>query len=156
MLKSETADIPILEAVCLAPKTYSVLLDNEKAKNTAKGVNHSEKIKLKHDLYRQVHDGTLNNVTATCSNIRSKNNILYTLISKKAALVKVERKRYWLNAVDSVAFDHPSIKKASTTIAMNDKIYVEKQSVKRKHEDGGEYPLTLTYKRIQNVQDFGS
>ena len=47
MLKSETADIPILEAVCLAPKTYSVLLDNEKAKNTAKGFKHSEKNKNK-------------------------------------------------------------------------------------------------------------
>ena len=27
MLKSKTADIPIVEANCLAPKTYSVLLD---------------------------------------------------------------------------------------------------------------------------------
>ena len=60
-----------------------MLLDNEKSKNTAKGVNHSHKIKLKQDLYRQVHEGTLNDVTATCSDIRSKNNILCTLTSKK-------------------------------------------------------------------------
>ena len=63
----------------------------------------------------------------------------------------VERERYWLNAVDSVAFDHPSIKAASATIAMNDKINVEKQSVKRKHEDGHEYPLKLTHKCIKNL-----
>ena len=40
---------------------------------------------------------------------------MYTLTSKKVALIKVERKRYWLNAVDSVAFDHPSIKAATKT-----------------------------------------
>ena len=87
-------------------------------------------MKLKHDLYRQVHDGTLNNVTATCSNIRFKNNVLYTLTSKKVALVKVERKRCWLDRVCSLAFDHPSIK-ATTKTATNDKISLEKQSFKR-------------------------
>ena len=102
----------------------------KKTKNTAKGVNHSEKIKLKNDLSIQVHDGTLNNVTANCSNIRFKNNVLYTLTSKNVALVKVECKRHWLIEVDSVAFDHPSTK-ATTKTATNDKISVEKQSFKR-------------------------
>ena len=89
MLKYETADISNVEAICLAPKTYSVLLDDEKAINTAEGVNHSEKIKLKHGHYRQVHDGTLNNVTAICSNLMSKNNILYTLTSKKSSTCEI-------------------------------------------------------------------
>ena len=43
LLKSETVERPIVEAICLAPKTYSVLVDNGKAKITAEGVKHSEK-----------------------------------------------------------------------------------------------------------------
>ena len=70
MLKSETAETAIVEAICLAPKTYSVLLDIVKGTNTVKGLNHSEEIKLKQDLYAQVQDRTLSNVTATCSNFK--------------------------------------------------------------------------------------
>ena len=83
-----------------------------------------------------------------------KTSVLYTLTSKKVALIKVERKRYWVNAVDSVAFDHPSIKAATKTTTTNDKNILQKQTFKRKHDDDREYPLMLTYKRIKNVQDF--
>ena len=111
------------------------------------------KNKEKHYIYSQVHHRTLNNVSATCSNIRSENNVLFNLTSKKVALVKIERKRYWLDADDSVASDHPSIE-ATATMAANDKTNVEKQSPKRKHEEGREYPFMLTYTRIKNVQNF--
>ena len=80
---------------------------------------------------------------------------MYTSTSNIVALVKVERKRHWLNAVNSVAFDHPSIK-ATTKTATDNKITQEKRSFKRKHEDDRDYPLMLTYKSIESVQNFGS
>ena len=58
-----------------------------------------------------------------------------------------------MNAVDSVAFDHSSIK-ATTKTARNGEFSVENQSFKRKYEDDREYPLMLTYKRLKNVKDF--
>ena len=39
LLKSETADNPISEVICLAQKCYSVLLEDGTVKNTAKGIN---------------------------------------------------------------------------------------------------------------------
>ena len=48
-----------------------------------------------------------------------------------------------LNAKDSVVLDEASIK-AATATHTNDKINVEKKSVKRKHEDGREYSLKRT------------
>ena len=58
-----------------------------------------------------------------------------------------------MNAVDSVAFDLHSIKAATKRVTI-DKFTVVKQTFKRKHEDGCESPLMLTYKRIKNVQNF--
>ena len=109
---------------------------------------------MRHETYNNVHEGVVNCATATCNNIRSHHNVLHTVTTKKVALVKVERKRYWLNAVDSVAFDHPSIKATTKTTTTNDKNILQKQRFKRKHEDDREYPLMLTYKRIRSVQDF--
>lgn len=68
----------------------------------------------KHDFYSLVHDVMLDNVTSTCSNIRSKSNILISSTSQKLALVKIERKRYWFNALDNVALNHPLIKIITT------------------------------------------
>ena len=70
--------------------------------------------------------------------------------------MKIQRKRFQLSAENSVALDYSSIKiKATTTTKTKGKINFEKQSVKRKHEDGHEYPLKLTHKCIKNLQISG-
>ena len=108
-LKSETADNPISEVICLAPKCYSVLLDDGTLKNTAKGVNRSQKANFRHDTYRDVHDGIVNEIRAPCSTIRSIKNKLYTVNVVKKALSKMDSKRFWLNSIQSVGYGHPKI-----------------------------------------------
>ena len=87
-MKSETGGIPIKETICLSPKCYSILLDDGNVKNTAKGINRSEKNKLRHEIYSKVHSGESDRVTATCSNIRAIENNLYTIQMQKV---------HWLN-----------------------------------------------------------
>lgn len=43
LIKFETGNIPIVQANFVPPNTYSMLFDNERPKNTAKGVSHCEK-----------------------------------------------------------------------------------------------------------------
>ena len=109
LLKSETGGIPIKETIYLSPKCYSILLDDGNIKNTAKGINKSEKIKLRHELYNKVHSGDSIPVKATCSNIRSNENNLYTMQMQKNALVKLDRKRYWDDHNKSYGYGHPAI-----------------------------------------------
>ena len=52
LLKSEIGYIPICEVIALAPKCYSVLLDN-KVKSTVKGIDSSERLKIKHAYYKK-------------------------------------------------------------------------------------------------------
>ena len=78
LLKSETAEKALKEVICLSPKCYSIELESGYVKNTAKGVNRSEKIKLKHDTYRNIHDGVLKSQSSLCPTIISKQNKLYT------------------------------------------------------------------------------
>ncbi|XP_037774372.1 uncharacterized protein LOC119570884 [Penaeus monodon] len=54
LLKSETGEIPIKEAICLKPKTYSLLLNNDQSSTGVKGIGRSEKRKLKHDNFRRI------------------------------------------------------------------------------------------------------
>ena len=147
-LKSETGSIPIRESISLSAKCYSVLLEDERVKNTAKGVNKSEKSKLKHDIYRDIHDGVIKNVSSTCPTIRSYQNKLYTIVVNKHALAKLDRKRYWINREESVGYGHPSIK------------VIEKPEMKRKNvvkrkisECITPLDVNLTYKRTKNVMN---
>ena len=78
-------------------------------KNTAKGVNKIEKGKLNHHTYKRVHEGIIKNVKSVCSNIQSVKNQLYTLKVVKNSLVKLDRKRYWIDSEKSVGYSHPSI-----------------------------------------------
>ena len=109
LLKSETADLAIKEVIALQAKCYSVLLNNNNTKNTAKGVNKSEKNKLTHDIYSKVHDLKLKTRFVTCMNIRKMKNRLYTTQTKKRAMTKIDRKRFWLNSERSLAYGHPCI-----------------------------------------------
>ena len=161
LLKSETADLAIKEAYCLAPKTYSVLLNDDNTKNTAKGVNRSEKNKLKHETYKKIHDGTLKEIQSICPTIRSIKNNLYTIETKKHALVKLDRKRFWIDRDTSVGYGHPSIKKlennpteknSDTDSPPRNDIKPMTNKSKRKLDIlDEETPLNLTYKRAKNV-----
>ena len=44
LLISETVSIPIKQVICLQPKCYSVLLDNDSCNSTAKGVSRSHRV----------------------------------------------------------------------------------------------------------------
>ena len=44
LFKSEAGSLLIKEFICLQPKCYSVLLDNDSCKSTVKGVNRSIKL----------------------------------------------------------------------------------------------------------------
>nr|XP_027227780.1 uncharacterized protein LOC113819787 [Penaeus vannamei] len=54
LLKSETGEIPIKEAICLKPKTYSLLLNSDQTSAGAKGICRAEKRRLKHDNFRRI------------------------------------------------------------------------------------------------------
>ena len=123
LLKSETGDNPISEVICLAPKCYSVLLEDGTVKNTAKGVNRSQKANFRHDTYRDVHDGIVKEIRAPCATIRSIKNKLYTLTVVKKALSKMDRKRIWLNANKSVGYGHPKTNQFPKED--NDDVYLE-------------------------------
>ena len=147
LLKSETGCLAIKEAICLAPKAYSILLEDSSTKNTAKGVNYNQKTQLRHDTYRQVHEGIMKNATATCNNIRSFNNDLYTVTTEKVALAKIERKRHWVDSETSLAYGHPDIPvRQAVTVDSR-----PAQSQKRKHltENGNEYEMNLNHKRLK-------
>ena len=77
-MKSETGDNPISEVICLAPKCYSVLLENETVKNTVKSINRSQKANFRHETYRDVHGSgrIVKEIRAPYSAIRSIKNKL--------------------------------------------------------------------------------
>ena len=122
---------------------------------------------MKHEIYQKIHDGTLKEIQSVCPTIRSIENNLYTLQTKKHALVKLDRKRYWIDRENSVGYGHPSIKKTeneqdkkiSVAEIPNLHMYsqenesdLSKKNTKRKIYDvEDEIPLNLTYKRAKNV-----
>ena len=66
---------------------------------------------LTHDKYRDVFDRKQKSVNVVNGMIHSKHNTMYTIINDKCALTGIDKKRYWSNSLESVAFDHPSIKR---------------------------------------------
>ena len=109
LFKSETAEIPIKEIIALQAKCYSVLLDNESIKSTAKGINTAKQMELKHDLYKKVYNSEILTYKVTTSNIVSHKMTLYTINMEKCALSKIDRKRYFIDKRNSYAFGHPNI-----------------------------------------------
>lgn len=110
-LKDELGGKVITEAICLLPKSYSLLTEDhagvEKQLLAAKGVQYSERKNLKHKVYRDILEGKVRHVMVNNSNIRSKNFELYTTHTKKVGLSNIDVKRYHLTNTKSVAFGHP-------------------------------------------------
>ena len=80
ILKSETPNIPIAEAICLAPKCYSILLDNNNVKNAANGMKRSI---ITHEKYRDVFDCKIKFINVVNGTILSKHNTMFTNINEK-------------------------------------------------------------------------
>ena len=57
----------------------------------------------------EIHDGIVKEICTPCSTITSIKNKLYIVIVVKKALSKMDRKRFWLNPNESVAYGHPKI-----------------------------------------------
>ena len=86
------------------------MLDNDKVKNAAKGVPQGTKRTIHTlDIYRDVHDRKIKSINVANSTIESKHNTLYSITNEKRELSGLDKKRYMLNSVDSVTFDHINI-----------------------------------------------
>ena len=110
--KDETNGNIIKEFVGLKSKMYSILLDNNKNKNTCKGTTKTVKdIYLKHDKYKSC----LENIKIECTDnhvIRSINHQLYLMKMNKIALNPFDDKRYILNDnITTLAYGHKQISK---------------------------------------------
>ena len=60
LFKSETGSIKIKYSICLQPKFYTVLLNNDSCRSTAKGVDRRCCKNIKHAVYNEIHTSIMN------------------------------------------------------------------------------------------------
>jgi len=104
--KCETEGKSIKEFIGLRPKMYSLSLEDNKEKLTAKGVKkHKIKNELKHEHYRNC---LLNYKDKHISyhTIQSKNHKIGTYKINKVALTHCDDKRFWINDIESRTYGH--------------------------------------------------
>ncbi|XP_053374205.1 uncharacterized protein LOC128546838 [Mercenaria mercenaria] len=111
-MKDEMSGIPISAFVGLRSKVYSFKCDNNKEEKRAKGI---AKATLKRDLrftnYKDILFSEGQNVV-TITSIRNDNHELYCNEMKKVGLSSFDDKRYLLNATDSLAYGHYSLRQS--------------------------------------------
>ncbi|XP_045210672.2 uncharacterized protein LOC123562085 [Mercenaria mercenaria] len=111
-MKDEMSGIPISAFVGLRSKVYSFKCDNNKEEKRAKGI---AKATLKRDLrftnYKDILFSEGQNVV-TITSIRNDNHELYCNEMKKIGLSSFDDKRYLLNATDSLAYGHYSLRQS--------------------------------------------
>ena len=105
--KDETQGIPICEFVGLRSKMYSIKLDDDSEKKTAKGiVRNVIKNHLKHDNYKQILE-TGERMNSNMKMIRSFDHNVYTVNVTKVSLSAYDDKRYIQDdGVTSYAYGH--------------------------------------------------
>ena len=105
--KDETQGIPICEFVRLRSKMYSIKLDDDSEKKTAKGiVRNVIKNHLKHDNYKQILE-TGERMNSNMKMIRSFDHNVYTVNVTKVSLSAYDDKRYIQDdGVTSYAYGH--------------------------------------------------
>ena len=149
-LKSECGVIPISEVVCLAPKSYSVLLDDGTTKSTCKGVKKHLQKNFRHEKYREILNGDSKPNQVVYNEIRTHKNELRTIRSEKRALTPRDIKRYHVSKHKSYGYGHPEIAKIHS---MNSTENVVKPTKKRKNDESvnedQELKCNLTYKRAK-------
>ena len=144
-------------------KCYSILLDNDSNKSTAKGVNKFRQSMIHHELYKSIHDGEIDKFKITCPQFVSKECVVHTTNNEKTALTPTEVKRYWRSKNRSFAYGHPDAKPENiqNTGMQNKQTPIKntsniKASVKKKIVPKNiayqEKPLDLTYKKRKICQ----
>ena len=105
--KDETQGIPICEFIGLRSKMYSIKLDDDSEKKTAKGiVRNVIKKYLKHENYKQILE-TGGRMNSSMKMIRSFDHKIYTVNVTKVSLSAYDDKRYILDdGVTSHAYGH--------------------------------------------------
>ena len=105
--KDETQGIPICEFIGLRSKMYSIKLDDDSEKKTAKGiVRNVIKKYLKHENYKQILE-TGGRMNSSMKMIRSFDHEIYTVNVTKVSLSAYDDKRYILDdGVTSHAYGH--------------------------------------------------
>ena len=90
--KDETSGLPIKEFIGLRSKMYSVLLDNETEKKTAKGVVRSVvKKELSHATYKNILE-TSGKMYSNMKVIRSQKHQIFTMEMRKVSLSAFDNK----------------------------------------------------------------
>lgn len=109
--KDETAGVPIKEFIGHRSKLYSILLDNNKSKSTAKGVKQCIKSQdMTHDVYKNI---LLNNekLEVKQCTLKSEKHNIYTIETTKVAASSFDDKRYILDdGIRSLSHGHRLIK----------------------------------------------
>ena len=115
--KDETAGVLIREFIGLRSKMYSIKLDNEVEKRTAKGIvkNVIEK-ELKHEIYKNILK-TGDKMYSEMKVIRSEKHEIYTMNLRKVSLSAYDDKRYIKDdGVSSYAYGHYMTISEDTTL----------------------------------------
>ena len=110
-LKSETSTSRIVDVICLQPKVYSILLDDDTCKTAVKGINFWLQKNITHRNYVDIYDGLRDVFNVTVTNINSKCYKLFTIRHEKRALCRLDLKRYYKSKNLSYGFDHPLCEK---------------------------------------------
>ena len=105
--KDETQGIPICEFIGLRSKMYSIKLNDDSEKKTAKGiVRNVIKNHLKHENYKHILE-TGGRMNSSMKMIRSFDHDIYTVSVTKVSLSSYDDKRYILDdGVTSYAYGH--------------------------------------------------
>ena len=101
--KDETKGEAILSLYMQAPKTYSILTENDLRIARAKGIQQHKRDSFTHEEYRQIQQDQQGR-TVSQTFIRAKEHRVYTIMQKKRALTCWDTKRFWLDDNTSVPY----------------------------------------------------
>ena len=106
MMKDESGSLWISEAVCLRAKMYSVSLTDGSLKQTLKGMKkHVTKREITLQDYLQVLNTSIPQ-QHSMNIIRSKSHQLYIQMIKKTSLSSFDDKRYAIDHVRTLPYNH--------------------------------------------------
>ena len=110
-MKDETNGHPIREFVGLRPKMYSMMLDDDTEKKTAKGITKAASKRLKHGAYKSALCTETSNIVNSVQ-IRQFKHVVYTAHIRKVGLSPFDDKRYVLpDKITTLAHEHARIEK---------------------------------------------